>query len=318
MSVYNGEKYLREAIDSILNQTFSDFEFLIIDDASTDMTPKILQSYDDPRIKIVRNIENLGLTKSLNIGLKEAKGDYIARMDADDISLPERFEKQVAFLDSHPDVALVGTSAMIIDSNGTIKGTSISLSNPQHRDFVKGNRITHGSVMIRREIMESSGGYDEFFRRCQDFALWLKISKVRTIYNLPDILYQLRIHKDSVSNTGKESICYHILAIRIAESSISSDILEEIERFGIKCLREYMTKDEWIFYHYSMAGRYRTYGDLKSVRKEYLKIFRLEPWNILNIVNLVRIMLGNRVLDTTGHLYHSLKERIFMFSVFRQ
>jgi glycosyltransferase involved in cell wall biosynthesis len=120
MSVYNGEKYLRQAIESILQQTYTDFEFIIIDDGSTDSSREIIQSYDDKRIRLVINEQNIGLTKSLNKGIRLAKGEFIARMDADDISLPQRFEKQVAYLDSHPEVGVLGTYANIIDHRGKI------------------------------------------------------------------------------------------------------------------------------------------------------------------------------------------------------
>lgn len=117
MSVYNGEKYLPETIDSILNQTFKDFEFIIINDGSTDKTAKILTSYDDPRIRIF-NQENMGLTKSLNRAISLAKGEYIARMDADDISYPERLKKQVDYLNKNPDIGLVGSKYIRIDKRG--------------------------------------------------------------------------------------------------------------------------------------------------------------------------------------------------------
>ena len=117
MSVYNGEKYLREAINSILSQTFNDFEFLIINDGSTDGTADILKSYTDSRIKIINNEKNIGLTKSLNKGLKIAKGEYIARQDADDISMPERLKEEVAFLEIHKDYAVVGTFVKILNEN---------------------------------------------------------------------------------------------------------------------------------------------------------------------------------------------------------
>ena len=120
MSVYNGEKYLQEAIDSILEQTFKDFEFLIINDGSTDKTGEILESYHDLRIKIINNEKNIGLTKSLNKGLKLARGEYIARQDADDISMPERLEKEVEFLETHQDYAVVGAFAKIINKNSEI------------------------------------------------------------------------------------------------------------------------------------------------------------------------------------------------------
>jgi len=120
MSVYNGEKYLREAIDSILNQTFTDFEFLIVNDGSTDRTAEILRSYDDPRIIIINNEKNIGLTKSLNIGLRMAKGEYIARMDADDVSMPERLQKQIELLNQKKNTGLVGTYYTIINEKGKV------------------------------------------------------------------------------------------------------------------------------------------------------------------------------------------------------
>jgi glycosyltransferase involved in cell wall biosynthesis len=123
MSVYNGEKYLCEAIDSILNQTFENFEFLIVNDGSTDRTLEILQSYRDPRIKVINNERNIGLTASLNKGLKIAKGEYVARMDADDVSFPHRLEQQKAFLDRNPRVAMVGSWAEVIDESGKTQET---------------------------------------------------------------------------------------------------------------------------------------------------------------------------------------------------
>ncbi len=120
MSVYNGERFLRDSVESILGQTFTDFEFLILDDGSTDSTCEILEEYanKDARIVLVRNDRNLGLTRSLNKGLRLVRGEYLARQDADDISLPKRLEMQVKFLDAHPEVGVVGSALEIIDENG--------------------------------------------------------------------------------------------------------------------------------------------------------------------------------------------------------
>ena len=120
MPVYNCELYIKEAIDSILNQSFSDFEFIIIDDASSDSTVSIIKAYDDPRIQLIVKQQNSGYTNSLNYGLSIAKGEYIARMDGDDISFSERFEKQIAFLDKNPDVVLCGTFFKIIGMDKVI------------------------------------------------------------------------------------------------------------------------------------------------------------------------------------------------------
>ena len=120
MSVYNGEKYLKQAIDSILTQDFKDFEFIIVNDASTDKTAQILDKYDNARIKVLVNKKNLGLAKSLNIAIKQAKGEYIARMDDDDISLPSRFSKQLEYLQKYSDVGVLGTQIDVINDKGRI------------------------------------------------------------------------------------------------------------------------------------------------------------------------------------------------------
>jgi len=306
MSVYNGERYLNEAVDSILGQTFTDFEFLIIDDASTDRTPEILRSYDDPRIRVVNNEENLGLTKSLNKGLALAKGEYIARMDADDVSLPKRLEKEMAFLESNATAVLVGTARQTIDHQNRILGIYIPPIRPQYRDLIKYNSITHGSVVIRKEILEKFSGYNELFRKCQDYALWLQMSQKYHLFNIPDVLYKLRVHENSVSRTGEESIYYHILAIRAAEGIISQALIDEIRTAGVKCLRSYFTDSEWIFYHSSMANRYRYSNDLNRARQEYLEIFRIKPFDILNCINIVRVSLGKEILEVTSRVYTTL------------
>ena len=314
MSVYNGEKYLREAVDSILSQTFTDFEFLIIDDASTDRTPEILRSYKDPRIMIVTNKENLGLTKSLNKGLALARGEYIARMDADDISLQERFEKQLMFLETHPDIVLVGTSFQAIDYEGNlledfILPRYILPTNIHYCDLLKSNFFVHGSVIFRREVVEKLSGYNELFRRCQDYALWLQMAKSYSLYIIPDVLYKLRIHDDSVSKKGNESILYHILAVRIAEGSISDDLIEEIRLSGIRCLQNCFNNRDWVYYHTSMAMICCSNGDLKRARQEYWNLLCREPWNTCNLVNLMRTFLGNTLMNMTNSLYITFTRR---------
>lgn len=200
ISVYNGEKYLCEAIDSILNQTFKDFEFLIINDVSTDNSKKIILSYDDKRIRYFENKKNLGLTKSLNNGLKIAKGEYIARQDADDVSAPERLEKQLRFLDSYSDYAVVGSFTKIIDEKSKV---IYRLKRPIYFPEIKralmiDNCITHGSVMIRKKCLLEIGFYDEDMNRSQDYELWLRLSEQYKLANLPKYLYSWRQHEESI------------------------------------------------------------------------------------------------------------------------
>jgi glycosyltransferase involved in cell wall biosynthesis len=207
MSVYNGEKYLREAIDSILNQTFMDFEFLIINDGSTDSTVEILQSYDDPRIKIINNVENIGLTKSLNKGLRIARGTYIARMDCDDISLPERLEKQINYLNAHPEVGVLGTAYRLIDANGhDLEIMRMPINDLQIRwTSLFDNPFAHPTVMIRKNFMiKNKLNYDEAFLLSEDYDLWTRMLNYTRGMNLSEPLIQYRVHANTVTSKYRE------------------------------------------------------------------------------------------------------------------
>ena len=204
MSVYNGARHLREAIESILGQTFRDFEFLIIDDASTDESPSIIASYGDPRIIVIRNETNQGLTRSLNRGLAAARADLVARQDADDRSYPERLARQVAFLDEQQDVAVIGAQARVIDGNGRpIAGEERKpLSSAAVRfALLFSNPIVHTAATFRRRLIAGLGGYDEHFVTSQDVELWSRVAERQEIRNLPERLVDLRVHGQSVSAT---------------------------------------------------------------------------------------------------------------------
>lgn len=205
MATFNAREYLREAIESILNQTFKDFEFLIIDDGSTDDTVKIIQSYRDPRI-VLHQRRHKGLIDTLNYGIKVAKGEYIARMDADDVSEPKRFELQVKFLDRHPDHALVGTTTRIIDTRG--RTIDISAEPLHHEELGQGllvrNVLAHGSVMMRKSALRRVGGYDPKAIHAEDYDLWVRISREGKIANLPQPLFKWRLNPQGISVTKAE------------------------------------------------------------------------------------------------------------------
>jgi GT2 family glycosyltransferase/radical SAM superfamily enzyme YgiQ (UPF0313 family)/Tfp pilus assembly protein PilF/glycosyltransferase involved in cell wall biosynthesis/SAM-dependent methyltransferase len=206
MSVYNGDKYLEKAIQSIMHQSFQDFEFIIIDDASTDSTTDILAKLTDPRCRIIRNHKNLGLTRSLNIGMSEAKGEFIARMDADDISLPHRLEIQYEFLRKNPEYSLVGSSFYSIDENGrTLSLVPVLTSDQEIRaGLQKQNWFGHGSVMMRKDAFMECVGYDEEFTYAQDYDLWLRIAEKFLVANIEEPLYSWRITPECISK-NKES-----------------------------------------------------------------------------------------------------------------
>jgi glycosyltransferase involved in cell wall biosynthesis len=203
MAVYNGERYLSEAIESILGQTFTSFEFLIIDDDSTDRTREIIRSYEDPRIYLVENQQNQGVTPSLNCGLRLARGEFIVRQDADDISETERFAKQIAFMDANPDVALLGTQFTGIDGDGTKwKGWPIPTSHDEIRwRLLFGTPLIHTSVMLRREpVLRHIGFYNEELVKGQDFEYWHRITEQLRAHSLKEPLVRYRIHRERVSD----------------------------------------------------------------------------------------------------------------------
>ncbi len=204
MSVYNGASYLREAIDSVLAQTYSDFELIIIDDGSTDGTSKILKSYKDARIKIITQ-PNKGLVASLNRGIKTAKGKYIARQDADDRSEPTRFEKQVSLLNDKPKVVLVGSSMKVMDAKSKIVHEhSLLLNNSELRqELLVRSPFAHGSVMFRKDAATKAGPYKQQFWPSEDYEFWLRLSVLGELANIDEALYVYREHAGGISSANK-------------------------------------------------------------------------------------------------------------------
>lgn len=214
MSAYNAEKYISQTIQSVLDQTFADFEFLIFNDGSKDRTEDIIRSFNDGRIKLV-NQQNIGLTKTLNKALALAQGEYIARMDADDICEPPRLEKQVSFLNSHPEISLCGTWAKMIDADGNyIKNYNVPI---KHYDIKKRLLLhcpmIHPSVMFRRKIFEEIGGYDESFRFAQDYEYWTRILAKYQAANLPEYLINYRVFEQNI--TKSNNLTVRLLGIKI-------------------------------------------------------------------------------------------------------
>ena len=205
MSVFNDEKNVAESVKSILNQTFDDFEFMIVNDGSTDDSMKIVHSLKDPRIRTIQH-ENIGLTKSLNKAICVSQSEYIARQDSDDISIPDRLEKQVSFLDNNPEYAMIGTGIYRINSYGRIIETpSVISSNRKIRWFLRtGNCFCHGSVMIRRSSLNHVGIYRDYLKVTQDYDLWRRISEAYKVENLRERLYLWRKNKQNISFRERE------------------------------------------------------------------------------------------------------------------
>lgn len=210
LPVYNGEKYLKEAIESILNQTYKDFEFIIINDGSKDSSLEIIREYEkkDERIVVVSR-ENKGLIATLNEGMERAKGKYIARMDQDDISLPERFERQIKVMKNN-NIMVCGTYTKVIDEDG--KYIKDGIVPTQDDEIVKKllectNPLFHPTVMFKKF---DNIFYNEFAHNCEDYELWLKYTEIGKIENLPEYLLKYRIELSSITNSGRYLSFYNI------------------------------------------------------------------------------------------------------------
>jgi glycosyltransferase involved in cell wall biosynthesis len=234
MPVYNGETYLREAVDSVLHQTLDDFEFLIVDDGSTDSSAAILESYTDPRIRVVHNPTNLKLVATLNKGLDLARGEYVARMDCDDISLPERLEKQLAFMEAHSEVGVLGTACQYIDG---CSRPGLVRSNPTPHSLIRWHLcftcpMTHPTVMMRKSIIQQLGAYASQAIRgrekysAEDYDLWRRASSVTELANLPEVLLYLRKHEANVTRIHQAGNLEN--SIRISHLVISEFLGEPV------------------------------------------------------------------------------------------
>jgi hypothetical protein len=235
LPVYNSEKYLVEAVESILGQTFTDFELIAIDDCSTDNSPTILESFrqKDKRLIVERHAENQGVTAALNSGLALARGIYIARMDADDISLPDRFEKQVAFLEKHPEIDILGSAVQLVDEFGANIGM---LSAPLDDLAIQWASLfsaafMHATIMLRHSVLiEHNIQYRASRDQAQDFDLFTQLLKFACGANLAEPLYLYRIHSASVTsqysrdNLSRKSMLIHAnLQRRFPDLGITPD-----------------------------------------------------------------------------------------------
>lgn len=225
MPVYNGEQHLKQAIESVLGQTFVDFELLIIDDGSNDGSGKIINSYEDERIRLVKNKKNKGIIFSLNKGLALARGEYIARMDADDISLPERLSKQYRFMENNPGVALVGCWAKIIGEDGRPLNDKRLPSKHGEIKFnlLFRNPFIHSSIFFRKNLIKAMGGYDYNYKHAEDFALYSKLIKnnLKTV-NLPEFLIKFRVHGGSIGQTTSTKSIQDKTAAKIMMENINN------------------------------------------------------------------------------------------------
>ena len=302
MPVYNSEIYLREAIDSILNQTFRDFEFIIIDDGSTDSSPDIIRSYSDPRIRFYLNERNMGVAATLNRGLDLATGEYIARMDSDDISLPERFEKQIRYLDRHPSVGICGCSILIFEDGKVGKLCVYAHSNGQIcADMIFNSAFAHPSVMLRKSVLDVNDlRYDCNYEKAEDYELWVRILQHSRGVNISEPLLRYRHHSfqvtqtnqlrlTAISNRVREKIlAYYLVSLSEAEWNCYLDVCSGARILSDSNYRLFITSGKKIINAFQQGKRY--------IRKTY---------SLLNI----SVILGSRPRKT---FYFSWREPIWL------
>lgn len=293
MAVYNGAAFVREAIDSILHQTFSDFEFIIIDDGSSDDTPDVLQDYAraDARVILLRNEHNLGLTRSLNRALHTTRGDYIARQDADDISLPARLETEVAVLESRPDVILVSGNLEYRDESGRWLGRTQLEDDPRviaWKLLFYNHVAAHSLVMFRRTPVMASGGYAEEYRYSQDYELWVRLAQEGLIVILPDILLQQRVHSTSITVQNTQD--QERLSLTCSSRALSDLLARPLSMADIVALREF-----WMERAIPATGSFPWLNDqLEQLYRAFLRTYPFRGTDAETLEKKLRLAVAGR------------------------
>lgn len=321
LPVYNAEKYIREAIDSILNQTYRDFELIIINDGSSDGSRNIISGYTDKRIVFLEQ-SNIGLAATLNSGIDLARGEYIARQDNDDISLPPRLEKQLQFMEANKEIALCGTCAEIIDQNGQPTGRHHKhSSNPVHLKFALlfNNPFVHSSVFFRKEITGRVGNYNTDPGIFEDYNLWSRIARVVKISNLDECLLKYR---EVPSGMSKTSVDY--------DEKVKRQSIENISYYCDNISAEKLEMFETPAILYKKTGNYKEalieYTGLMNVltesfcKKEQIFISEIDELVQEQILNFRRRLYNSVIYSENESAVAKLKARIsrkLMFIIYK-
>lgn len=265
MPVYNCEKYLKEAIDSVINQTYSNLELIIIDDCSTDNSVNIINSYHDERIILIRNDKNLGIAKTLNKGIEISKGKYLARMDADDICYLHRLEIQYNFMENNLDIGMCGSSVEVFtESNTNIHEC------PVGDDEIKvlqmfNTAFAHPSVMIRKNILDKYDlRYDDFYEGMEDYELWIRMSQITKLANIKEVLLKYRSHSGQVTKKVSSLQCQRM---KIIKERILKNLNENFTQEDVEILMMYSTNE--IFKHEYMI--YKVFNLFDKIIKNNLQ-----------------------------------------------
>lgn len=282
MPVYNGALYLKEAIDSILQQTYTDFEFLIINDGSTDDTEAIIASYSDKRICLI-NQRNAGVSAALNHGIQLAKGAYIARMDADDICMPTRLEEQMNFLDTHPEYIMIGSDADYMDKDGQFV---FHYSNTGHSNEEINKRVNwitcpflHSAVIYKKDAVLAAGTYDENAYLFEDHFLWIKLIKMGKVANLNKALISVRLNPSSVTIDQRDCSADYL---NIKNKAIQTGLLSDEEGAILRKNVVKISATQKLYSYHAYLGKKYLWNNYHAAhaRKHFLEAIKVYPLKV--------------------------------------
>lgn len=238
MPVNNAASFVGEALDSLFGQTYGGFEIVVVDDASTDGTADVLRRYADPRLRIIRHPEKAGVAAALNTGISSARSRYVARMDADDVALPERLARQVRFIESNPSIGIVGANMQPIGSDGRPTAPSTMVPTlPGHVRWMLHvhNCVNHPTVLARREVLVALGGYLPGAVPAEDYDLWVRAMEITRIANIGDVVLRYRVHPSSTSLVHQHAAS--ALAVSAAEKALTRLLGSPPDRNAVLILR---------------------------------------------------------------------------------
>lgn len=308
LPTYNANDYILKALRSITNQTYEDYELIIVDDGSTDGTIECVNEYPNNQIRLIVRENESGITSALNQGVHESNGRYIARHDADDWSDPSRLEKQVKYLNEHSDVALVGTGANLVDENGQTQSRRRVPTSPSLSELIDHNEFVHGSVMMRKEALESVGGYDEWFPTTEDYDLWLRLADEYEVRNIDEPLYYFRQHDESLYGSNLEELkLYHLLAVRKVKSGLDAEIKREIDEHGVETFYDRLTTDERHWFHAELAKENLRYGNLNEGRRHARRLLSIDRTHPLAYALLALSFTTPRVTKFAARTYRRIR-----------
>jgi glycosyltransferase involved in cell wall biosynthesis len=305
MPAYNAGSYIGEAVQSVLDQTFTDFELLIVNDGSTDNTLEILNSFNDPRIRII-NRSNGGVSAALNTGIENSVTNLIARFDADDLCMPDRLEKQVAFMAENPDYILIGSNAEYITEEGEYIFTYeiANYSNEQiQQDILKGCPFIHSTVCYRRSAVRAAGGYEEKAHTFEDYFLWTKLIRFGKVRNFSEALIKVRFNPSSVTIDEKD---YDPLFRKLKRKALVTGVITDEEGELIRRSASRLTYKKKEASYFRMLGKKFLWNNYQPgrARKSFLKSIKREPFSFTSYVLFFLSVFPENIIKM---IYHKKK-----------